>query len=209
MARAFYEDDEVVVTKPGHNEEISKDLKNKESSNGPINFVDGMGVRSTPFIESQMNKFRFFLHDKLSLIEAEFDTQVTAANNEFNFLKSKFNTVVKEPVLPNSIYILTATLTGSILANRRGLTLRTLSPLLFTIGGFKYFMPQSSRHIQNDIIEYEKENYPKFYNQQVEYMNQIKNSQQQLRDQGKQLDVQLLESIHKVRLYIQDIFSTK
>ena len=76
--RLFYEDDEVIITKPGFNVEISDDLKEQESSHGNISSIKGMGIRTAPVLEEYVNKTRLILHEKLSYYGAELGTQQSA-----------------------------------------------------------------------------------------------------------------------------------
>mmetsp|Transcript_5910 Transcript_5910/g.7221 ORF Transcript_5910/g.7221 Transcript_5910/m.7221 type:complete len:213 (-) Transcript_5910:2206-2844(-) len=207
--RLFYEDDEVIITKPGFNEEISEDLKQQESSHGNISFVKGMGIRTAPVLEEYVNKARLVLHEKLSYYGAELGTQQSALCNEYKTIKNEVQSSIKEPVLPNLIYVLTSSLTGSILVNRRSLPLRFITPVIFGGVAFNYFMPRSYNVVQEKVTNYEKENLPNVYKNQItlaeNYQDFRKNLFQGLDNTASQIE----NSVHEARLYLIDLFSEK
>lgn len=153
--RSFYEDDEYIVTKPGTNTEISPQLKEKESIHGEVSFVDGMVIRSFPILEDYTNSIRHYLYDKLSIYEAELNTLKSSFNNEFNNFKIEINEIINEPILPNLIYILTLSLSGSILVRRRNILMRFFSPLIFGGVGLWYFMPNTFNSIGKKYNQFE------------------------------------------------------
>lgn len=207
--RLFYEDDDVIITKPGFNVEISKDLKEQESSHGNISFIKGMGVRTAPVLEEYFNKARLILHDNLTYYGAELGTQKSALANEYNSLRSEIHSSIKEPVLPNLVYILTASLTGSILVNRRALPLRFVTPVIFGGAAFNYFMPKSFNDVQQKFVKYEKENLPEAYNTQINVANNYQEFRHLAKGSLNSLNQQIECSVHDARLYLTDLFSGK
>ncbi|EAZ62862.2 predicted protein [Scheffersomyces stipitis CBS 6054] len=205
--RSFYEDDELVVSKPGFNAEISPALKEKESAHGNISFVEGMGVRTTPFLEQYSNKLRLWLHDKVSIYGAEVDTQKTAFLNEVSTVSNGVKSTIHEPVLPNLVYILTISLTGSILASRRSLPVRFATPLVF--GGFalNHYMPKTFDTIVSNYENYEKSQFPEFNKQKQELVfDNYNNIKKQVDVSISEANVTLQKSVHEARKYLCDIF---
>lgn len=206
MARHFYADDETTVTKPGFNDKISDKLKEQEGPHGNISFIEGMGVRTVPILEKYSNRARLFLHDKLQIYLAELGTQTSALANEWQLLKGHVNSIITEPVLPGLIYILTASLTGSILVNRRSLPLRFITPLAFGGVAFKYALPQLYLNTKAKLEAAEKDNFPEVYQQQVE----LKQQAQQLSNQAdaalEDANVQLQSFVHRAKAVIVDLF---
>lgn len=205
--RSFYADDEDSITKPGFNSKITEELKEKESAHGNISFIQGMGIRTVPIFEKYSNKFRLFLHEKLQVYSAELETQKSAASNEWNMVKSEYSQVITEPVLPSLIYILTVSLTGSILVNRRSLPVRFITPLVFGGIAFNYFMPESYANAQRKLIGLEKDNYPEVYKQQNELIDQYKEYKKQFNQSLFQAETQLQKNIHEVNVYLSDLLS--
>lgn len=203
MARSFYEDDELVITKPGYNNEISKELHSKETLNN-VSYAKGMTIRSAPYLEEQLNKIRLYTHNKLSILEAEVNTAVSATKNEIKILSDIVDDLIKEPMLPNIIYILTATLTGSILVNRRSLPLRFLSPTIFGVLAFSYFMPASYHQVQTKLAAYESETFPEFYQQQTKFIDELKSQKKLLNFNMTNLNQDLASQIHEARYKLND-----
>ena len=61
-----------------------------------------------------------------------------------------------EQLLPGAIYVLVATLTGSIISRNRGIILRTTFPLAVGIAAGWYLIPVTMRNTSDLIWEYEK-----------------------------------------------------
>ncbi|KAK6197566.1 apolipo protein O-domain-containing protein [Scheffersomyces amazonensis] len=206
--RTFYTDDELVITKPGTNVEISAELREKESAHGNISFIEGMGIRTTPYFEKYANQFRLYLHDKTSVAEAELNTQISAVNNEIQSITNEIQSFIKEPLLPNSIYILTLTLAGSILVNRRVFPLRLVTPILFGTASLSYYMPNTFKTITTRYETYEKETFPEFNTQknQLIFDNYYK-FKQEFENQLDSANATLTDSVHSARVYIKDLIS--
>ncbi|KAK6463747.1 apolipo protein O-domain-containing protein [Scheffersomyces coipomensis] len=206
--RTFYADDELVITKPGTNSEITPELQEKESAHGNISFIQGMGVRTTPYLEKYANQFRLFIHDKVSIADAELNTQVSAFNNEVASIKSQIDSVIQEPLLPSLVYILTFTLTGSILVNRRALPLRFITPIIFGTSSLAYFMPNTFHTITSKYENYEKEHFQEFNYQKnqliFENLRTFKEEFQNSLDEANKI---ISSSVHDARSYITDLIS--
>lgn len=207
--RGFYENDDLIDTKPGYNSKITEDLKQKEMSHGNISFIQGMGIRTTPYLEEYANKVRHFLHEKWSYYGAELRTQKSAALNEYNSIADNISSSIKEPVLPSLIYILTASFSGSILVNKRALPIRFITPILFGGVAFKYLMPQSFEVCSQRFFQTEKENFPELYDNQVAGLQEIDAYKKQLEDTNLSIKKQLQDTVHDARLYILELFSDK
>lgn len=204
--RSFYEDDQLIINKPGFNTEIQDSLKEQESSHGNISFIHGMGVRTTPYLEQYINKFRLYSHDKLAIYEAELGTQKTAFVNEMNSIFRSVESTIREPVLPGLIYILTATLTGSIMVNKRSLPVRFAAPLVFGAGATSYFMPYTFETLTDKYSKFERETFPELHQQKQELL--IENYEKFSREFCKginQANGVLHETVHDVRTKLVDL----
>lgn len=204
MARKFYEDDEIVITKPGYNSAISDELKEKESTH-EVKFVEGMAIRTTPILEKYLNSARVFLHENLIVIESELATQVSAARNEINSINDSIQSLLKEPVLPNLIYILTFTLSASILSAKRSLPLRFIAPTAFGIGATSYFMPKTFKYATDQIADYEKDKFPEVYQTQSNILKELKVQTENANKSINSLNTELANKIHDARIYLSDI----
>lgn len=209
MGRSFYENDERVITKPGYNAEISDDLKEKEGFHGIVGFVNGMEIRTFPTLEKYAHKARVILNDNLSYYGAEFSTQFSSVSNELANFSDEIKSVIKEPVLPAGIFVLTSALTGSILANRRALPVRFFTPLVFGGFAYKYFMPQSYCATAAKITAYEKLYLPELYEQHVELTHKVRNERENITQQSEDAKIQLQQSVHNMREFLINFFSEK
>lgn len=209
MARSFYEDDEVVVTTPGYNKPITPELKAQESAHGNISFIDGMGIRSIPSLEKYMNKVRLYTQEKVLIAEAEWANVTSAVKNELATVNANLDSVIKEPVLPNVIYILTFTLTGSILVNKRSLPMRFFAPTVFGIGSFAAFMPKSFEATKESVTSYEKEQFPEVYKQQSEILAELKNQKKEFCQTLTNMNRDLESKIHEGRVFVSELVKEK
>ncbi|OBA20974.1 hypothetical protein METBIDRAFT_42108 [Metschnikowia bicuspidata var. bicuspidata NRRL YB-4993] len=200
--RSFYEDDEVVTTKPGVNTEIKPELKERESAHGNISFVDGMGVRTTPYLEKQANKFRHFVHEKTSVMIAELGTQKTAFCNEWQNLQTKLNETIVDPVFPGVLNFVFPILVTNVFVAKRALPLRFVASSLAAGLSLKYNMPLTYLASKGKLCAWEKDNLPELYEQQQELVSAanvwVKDARI-LRDQAK---VDLEKLVHDARVAI-------
>lgn len=205
--RLFYEDEELITTTPGYNTEISKELKEKESVHGNIALVDGMGVRSTPYLEKHLNSFRLLAHDKLSIISAEFGTQKTALCNEINSLKAKVNGVVAEPVVPRIIDVLLPVLAVSVFVSKRSLPVRLVAT--GTVGFFtvKHNMPQTYGNLKKGFLDWEAEVFPEAVKQQNEIAATACSLTKDLQKYSSQAKSDLQVLVHEARKWVVDTLS--
>ncbi|KAK8864482.1 hypothetical protein IAR55_001732 [Kwoniella newhampshirensis] len=67
-----------------------------------------------------------------------------------------------EPLNPGLIYILISGLSGSVLSRTRSLPIRFLSPPLFTLLAFPYFLPKTSHNIRQYLSDVEDKRFPEF-----------------------------------------------
>lgn len=207
MVRSFYEnDDSLVIGKPGSpTTEISPELESQESSHGYILFVQGMGVRTAPYLELFINKFRLATHDKLSVAEAEVSNVKSAVYNEVHSISNEISTTIQEPVLPNLIYILTLSLTGSILVRHRILPTRFVIPLAIGIAATSYFMPQTYGTLVSKYNNWEVKQFPEVHQQRL----LLKQNYKELKNAGgiyiKDANVDLQRLVHVAREYVTDL----
>ncbi|GME72959.1 hypothetical protein B5S28_g1553 [[Candida] boidinii] len=154
--RSFYSDDEDVVPQAGLAAPIAKELEEKQVSH-PAESIDGMTIRSTPILEKYMGELRKFADEKYKIFINEKTKTDKLIDDQVSDIKTQYNSVIVEPILPQSIAILTAALSGSILVNQRSLPIRFLTPIIIGTAAFAYVMPKSSKNVYNILENYEKE----------------------------------------------------
>ncbi|GMM28182.1 Mic26 protein [Martiniozyma asiatica (nom. inval.)] len=77
----------------------------------------------------------------------------------------------RETLFPNGLYVLTGFLFGSVVARKRGLFVKTISPVAFGLTSFKIFLPNTFDLTFGFVHQKERENLPDVYNKQVEIIN--------------------------------------
>ncbi|RCK63582.1 MICOS subunit MIC26 [Candida viswanathii] len=202
--RSFYEDDDYIVNKPGTTTPITPSLAQKESVHGDVTFVDGMVIRTTPLLEKYANAVRHFVHDKVSLWGAELATQQSAARNEWRIVRREVTDVIREPVLPGLIYVLTASLTGSILVRRSNVLVRFVTPLAFGIGAVWWVMPRTFEAVGRRYGELEREYAPDVYVKRVELGKDVEEFKKSVEQGVEDVKTSVLRGVHDLRKTIKE-----
>lgn len=205
--RSFYKDEEDVVTKPGVNAEIRLDLKEAESAHGNITFVEGMGVRTTPYLEKYANNLRHFVHGNLHVLEAELATQKTALCNEWQILKHKVDRLVVDPVFPNVVDFVLPILVTNLAVSRRAFPLRFLASSVATGVSLKFAMPKTYAVVKGDLLSIEKDSFPEFRHQRIIILDSLKGYMAEALQMGQQSKLDLQRQIHDARQYVVKFLS--
>ncbi|GME84539.1 unnamed protein product [Ambrosiozyma monospora] len=209
--RSFYTDDDEISSTPGLTSAISPELETKQvvQIDDNTKFVKGKLIKTFPQLEQFSNQWRKWLISKTDVATAEYDNLKSAVNNEISTVTNKTSELITEPVLPSTIYILTAALTGSILSNRRNIAVRFLAPTVFGIASFKYFMPHSFSNVGNWLYQLEGEYVPevqKFQDDTTKSTNDLIAAAEQFQ---KETNDSLVSSVKETRQYIMDWVSKK
>lgn len=164
--RSFYEDDKDVIPVPGT---TTPSTESEAEILGPRLVLNGVTVRSTSGLESGFRSLRQALYGtytstqeylnegKAKIYEAE-----RLVTGTMSALHNK-----SDDLLPNSIYIVIAGLSGNILARQRGIVAQTLLPLVLGLASFKYFLPQTFSNTMGFAWKVEQRTAPKLANGQV------------------------------------------
>lgn len=202
MGRKFYEDDELVTTKPGINTAISAELEAKESGHGNVSYVDGMGIRTTPYLEKQANIFRLYVHEKATLISAELATQKTALANEWAILKAHVDATILDPVFPGVVNFLFPVLATNVFVARRALPLRFLASTIAAGVSLKYNMPLTYEASKSRLCVWERENFPELHKQKNELVESAEVWLKDAKVLREQTKVDLQKLVHDARLAV-------
>jgi MICOS complex subunit MIC26 len=133
----------------------------KPSSTSPVTEPNPTSPTPTDRVAEQVKHARLFLYRQTFSAEQSFDSFLTwAFRKETNFSNTIASLAPKpetgEQLLPGVIYVLVATLTGSIISRNRGILLRTATPLVVGIAAGWYLIPVTMRNASDLIWEYEK-----------------------------------------------------
>lgn len=202
MGRSFYGDDEFVDTKPGYKGEISEALKEKESLHGNISFVEGMGIRSTPNLESIVNLTKTFIQDKFSIANAEVGTQISAFRNEFTYYMDQVATFTREEYF---LGVTIPTLISAIVVNKKSAPVRIFFPLAVSAVSFRLAMPKAYGAVRDKVSRWEQEKYPDAYKQQQDLSRSARELAEQFRVAREQAKLDLQKNVHDARVYVTDL----
>lgn len=140
--RNFYEDESNIVPIPGT---VTPAAGTELAALGNNRLVDGISVRSPSSLEA------IFKSGRQSLVGAYDSIQKYVNSGYVKYCeKERLITTTasslhskSEDLLPNSIYIVVATLSGNIIARQRGIVSKVFFPVTLGIASFKYFLPQT------------------------------------------------------------------
>lgn len=202
--RAFYEDEENVVPIPGT---VTPAPASELESLGSNRIIDGISVRSSNATENLFKTVREFT-------ESTFDSLSNWTNakySKYNETERQVTNTVSglhnktEDLLPNSLYILVAILTGTIAARTRGIVSKIFFPTVLGLTSFKYFLPKTFENTTGFAWKLEQENVPQIavhqefvYNTAIDLAHKI----EEKTENGKK---SIETSAHSLRKSIADI----
>lgn len=164
--RNFYEDEQSVVPVPGTTTPTSE---SQLEILGPRSVINGVTVRSTGQIES------FFRSVRESVYGAYVSTNeyLNEGKNKYYETERQVTGTVSalhnklEDLLPNSLYIAIAALSGNILARQRGVVAKAVLPFGLGLASFKYFLPQTFSNTMGFLWKVEQRSLPELASTQV------------------------------------------
>lgn len=133
----------------------------KPSPTSPVSEPNPTSPTPTDRLAGQVKKARLFLYDQSLAAETSFNGFLTWAFRKETDLSNTIASLAPKPetgeqLFPGAIYVLVATLTGSIVSRNRGFLLRTTFPLAVGIAAGWYLIPVTMRNTSDLIWEYEK-----------------------------------------------------
>ncbi|QPG76720.1 hypothetical protein FOA43_004114 [Brettanomyces nanus] len=200
--RSFYSDQSSVNPLPVGEDVNSHQEKSESSSN--VIYVDGKVINTHPALETYSRETRTWISDKASSWTDIFNSYKARAAFQLAKADSQYHQIILEPLLPQSLYVITATLTGSILARRRSLSMRFISPILFGIVSFGLFMPKSSTNCSQLFINLEAERFPDLKKMQDEASTQVHHSFNSFTNEIKSLQPKLTEVVKNSREAVEN-----
>lgn len=108
-----------------------------------------------------------------------------------------------EDVLPGAIYILVSTLSGSIIARNRNILLRGLSPVVFGVAAFGYFLPQTYKNTGKLIWTFE-EKVPAIAKAHIDTKNTIDGIITTVDNTATEANNTLESTVSKARKFVAD-----
>ncbi|RLV96324.1 MICOS subunit MIC26 [Spathaspora sp. JA1] len=168
--RNFYEDESNVVNIPGT---VTAAPASEIQALGTNRIIDGISVRSTSTTEHVFKSVREFTESCTDGVQLWLNTSYS----KYNATERKVTDTVSglhnksEDLLPNSIYVVIAFLTGTIAARPRGIVARVTFPVIFGVGAFKYFLPRTFDNSLQFLWQVEQNKIPALAKQQEKTYN--------------------------------------
>lgn len=198
MPRSFYEDEEHSTPLPGTTQPATPQELESLSSR----LVNGASVRSPSFLQSNIESIRTFFNKTVVSTEDKVD-QLTSS---YHTKEQHFSTTIArlhdrdEDLLPGTIYIAIAALTGSILTRRSNIFLRGITPLVLGTLAFKLALPNTFTNSTSFLHKIETEKLPELTNKQDELVKGLEGfvnkSETEYKSGVKKLD-QSVEELRK------------
>ncbi|KAI5963667.1 uncharacterized protein KGF55_002547 [Candida pseudojiufengensis] len=205
--RSFYSENyEEITPKPGTIIPISKKLAREESSHGEYEEIDGMIIRSTPNLEKFSNSLRNSFINKFQIAEYELKNLKHAFNNEIRNAEYNYNKIVVERLLPNLIYILTFTLTGSILVRNRNIGLRFFTPIIFGGIATSYYMPKTFQNLNYEVSNLEKQYIPELHKSRIDLNKDLQKWDSEFQKSRVKFNDDVIRNVHYWRKEIEKKF---
>ncbi|ODV76963.1 uncharacterized protein CANTADRAFT_23805 [Suhomyces tanzawaensis NRRL Y-17324] len=163
--RRFYEDETDVVPVPGT---VIPAPASEIEALGSSRIVSGASVRSDKNLEQAFKSARETAHGVL--VQAQ--NYVDQGYSKYNNTERQVTTTVSalhdkhEDLLPNSIYIVVAALSGNIAARQRGILAKAVFPVALGLASFKYFLPQTFANTTSFLWKLEQQKLPHIAEQQ-------------------------------------------
>lgn len=112
----------------------------------------------------------------IKYLEVSKDVYITQSQRYFETEREINSTISslhdrREDLLPNAIYVLTGGILGSVVTRRSNILLRLVSPLVFGVVSFKYFMPLTFERTFTFASDIEKSKLPNVYQTQTDMIN--------------------------------------
>lgn len=173
MARSFYEDEEHLTPLPGTTETPSK----QELESLQPRLVNGASVRSPSFLQSKFESLRNIINNTFTSTETKIDELTTSYHKK----EQHFSTTIAnlhnrdEDLLPGSIYILIAALTGSIITRRSNILFRGIVPLTLGTIAFKFALPKTFNNSTSFLHSIENEKLPELTKSQDQFVKDLEN----------------------------------
>jgi organizing structure protein 2 len=179
--------------------------KNSEGSFIKTETIGQVSVKSSDFLEKNVEIGRKWLHGQMEVAQKQVDERL---ERYLRVEKDVTSTVASlradnEDILPGGIYVLISTLTGSILARRRGILIRATAPVLFGLGAFRYFLPGTYRNTGALIWSFEQRS-PAVADAHLKVeaqINDLSSGVQSVLETGQS---SLESGVHKTREFIAD-----
>lgn len=171
-SRKFYEDESDVTTIPGT---VIPSPASEVSTLGSNKLIGGISVRTTDGTESLFKSLRHTTND----VYEQALGYLKSGYTRYNRTEENVTSTLTQPhsksddLFPNSIYIVIATLSGTIIARQRGQFAKATLPIILGLASFKYLLPNTFDNVTAFVWGLEKEKIPYIAQQQERAVTKV------------------------------------
>lgn len=165
-SRRFYDDEKSVYPSPG---QVTEAAGTELEAIGPSKLVDGTSVRTSSALESAFRSGRLFFAQRVDDVRSLVDRSYAKYHKTERSITTTASSLHdrSEDLLPNSIYVVVAALSGNIAARQRGIFSKMVFPVVFGLAAFKYFLPHTFSNTAQFAWKLEQENLPHIAKRQL------------------------------------------
>lgn len=164
--RSFYEDEASVNPLPGT---TIPSTESQQELLGPRSVINGVTVRSVSSLETGFRTLRETVSGAITAAQDYLDEgkgKVYQAERKVTGTVSALHDR-REDLLPNSIFIVIAALSGNIMARQRGIVAKATLPVVMGLASFKYFLPETFENTRGLLWKMEQKALPELAGTQV------------------------------------------
>lgn len=161
--------------------------------------IDGKEIASYPPLEAATGKARTWISANVASTVDLFNEYKAKTAAEVAKVEANYHKIIVDPLLPQSLYVITAFLTGSILARRRSPAAKFFYPTVFGVASFAVFMPKSFSNCTHAISQWEATQFPEVKKTQDEFNAQVGKGISAVTNSTKTAETALAGQISKAR----------
>ncbi|ANB10919.1 Mic26p [Sugiyamaella lignohabitans] len=196
--KPIYDDEE-------KNEETVVVVQPEETQLINTEYVGNTPIKSSKFLEENIEVARKWVYEQSQTVQAKVDDSFQTYLQAERSVTSTVSNLKdeNEDILPGGIYILIGALSGSIFARRRGFVLRTVTPVIFGLGAFSYFLPKTFNNTRALVWSFEQKS-PAIADTHIQIQNQVESLAESAKSAAEQSQSSLESGVHSVRQFVAE-----
>ncbi|ODQ67705.1 hypothetical protein NADFUDRAFT_48380 [Nadsonia fulvescens var. elongata DSM 6958] len=181
----------------------TESVEDNNTSFIPTETIGGVHINTVPQLESYIKSAREWTVKRFTSAEDKVDSTF---EKYLSTEKKVTKTILdlkdpKEETLAGGVYVLVSTLSGSILARNRSFPIRFLTPLIFGIGAFRFFLPGTYANTGKLIWRYEQE-YPEIVQAHTTTKESIEKLVNNVEKSSEQVNEALENGVRQTRRFV-------
>lgn len=178
-------------------EEIIPGIKNET--------IDGVKVKTSKVLEENVASARKWLVGQSKELQEQLDSGLQKYLHVERHVSSTVADLKSEheDLLPGSVYVLISALSGSIFARRRNFLVRFVTPVVFGVAAFKYFLPHTFANTSSFVWKLEQKA-PVVSETHIKIQSQIESLASGVKSLAQDGQKGLETGVHKTRQFIAE-----